>query len=168
MGRHCALLQRIWWSSVLQYIAREGNYWHIVIGCQKESSKNIIIFFTGKPFVYCFQRDKEFNLITEITCLKHVPTCSTAELGKCLSPTVAAQWIRMANLPTLHCCTYYPSPKLSQQINIKENRAIQKEVERARRTAAWARHGNRWKQDNEWGLTLREHNECAWHAECHW
>lgn len=122
-------------SSVLEYIAREGNYWHTASCCQKESCKTIIRFFIGKPFEYCFQRDKKFNLITEITCLKHGPICSAAELGKCLSPAVAAQWIRMVNLPTLHCYTYYPSPKLSQQINIKENGAIWKEIERVRRTA---------------------------------
>lgn len=148
-------------SSILQYIAREGNYWHTVSPCQKESSKTMIRFFIGKPFGYCFQRAKKFNLITEITCPKHVSICSTAKLGKCLSPSVAAQWIRTVSLPTLHCCTYYPSPKLSRQINIKENGAIWKEIERARRTAVWARHWNHWKQDNGWGLTLRKHNECA-------
>ena len=130
--------------------------------CQNWSSKTMIRFFIGKSFGYCFQRDK-LNLITEITCLKHVPICSTTELGKCLSPAVAAQWIRTVNLPTLHCCTYNPSLKLSQQINIKENEAIR--IERARKAAAWVRHQNYWKQDNERAPIPSEHSECAGRAE---
>lgn len=62
---------------------------------------------------------------------------------------------------TLLYLLHYPFPKLPQQINIKENGAIQKETERARRMAVRARLQNYWKQDNEWALVPRKHNERA-------
>lgn len=146
-------------SSGIKYIVSEWNYWHLVSCCQKESSKTIIRFFIGKPLGYCFQRDKKFNLITEIICPKRFIICSTAEQGKYLSPAVAAQWIRTVNLPALHRWIHHQSPKLSSQIKIEENGVIWKDIERARWTALWARHQDHWKEKKEWRLALREHTE---------
>lgn len=146
--------------SVLQYFAGEGNFWHALSYLQKETSKTFMRFFTGKPFGDCFQEDKKFNLITEITCPKRVSLCSSAELSKCLSPAVAAPWIESSvylfsiAVPTIH-------PQLSQQTSIEENGVIWKAIERARRTAAWARHQNYWKQNTKWMLILKEHDELA-------
>lgn len=56
----------------------------------------------------------------------------------------------MISLHALHFCTYYPSPKVPQKIDVEEIGAVWKEGERDRGKAVWARYPNYGKHDNEW------------------
>lgn len=74
-------------------------------------------------------------------------------------------WIGTVSLRAPHSCTYYPSPRVPQEIDTEEIEAVWKESGRAWRKVVWAKHPNYCKHGNEWCWSLE--SMMSMHVESH-